>query len=246
MNNFKNKVALVTGSSRGIGKSIAYQLAKKGATVILHASQPSSQAILSLKEIKLISPKSKIYYVKIENYNDVVNFSKDVEKKYKKIDILVNNAGITRDRTLLKMSYKEWDEVIKVNLYGLFNITKNFLPLINDYGRIISVSSVVAQLGAFGQTNYASSKAGVIGFTKSLSLELAKKNITVNAICPGYTETDMTKSIPKDVLDTWILPKIPLKRLAKPEEIAKLVIYLSSPDASYVTGQVININGGLI
>jgi len=144
------------------------------------------------------------------------------------------------------MTHEEWNEVINVNLNGVFNITKNMLENIRDNGRIINTSSVIGQLGAFGQTNYAASKAGIIGFTKSLALELAKRNITVNAICPGFTKTDMTNNIPKEIINSKILPRIPLKRMAETNEIASLVLYLSSSDAGYITGQYININGGLI
>jgi len=246
MKKFNNKVIVVSGSSRGIGKSIAYEFAKEGAIIILHASHKSSNALISLKKVKKLSPKSELHIAKIENYRYVMNFSKKIKNKFKKINYLINNAGINKDKTFKKMSIQEWDNVIKINLYGVFNMVKAFLPLIKSNGRIINMSSVVGQIGAYGQTNYAASKAAIIGFTKSLALEVIKKKITVNAICPGYTETSMLKKIPKNILKNLILPKIPLKRLAKPKEIAKLVIFLCSSDADYITGQCLNINGGLI
>lgn len=246
MNQFANKSVLITGSTRGIGKAIALEFAKSGATILVHGSKQSKNSKKTYKEVLQFSPKSRIYYCRIEEHKNVINLVKKAVKHFPSIDIIVNNAGITRDRTFEKMTDRQWDEVIKVNLYGTYNITKNFLPHVPNGGRIINISSVVAVKGAFGQSNYAASKAGVIGFTKSLAIELARKQITVNAICPGYTNTDMVKTIPTNILNANILPKISLRRLAQPEEIASLVVYLSSPDASYLTGQVINIDGGLL
>lgn len=246
MDQFSGKTVLVTGSTKGIGKAISLMFAKKGATLILLGRNKTDYAKKTLHEICKYSPKSKIYYFQVENNKKVSSFAKEIKDEFKKVDILINNAGISQDKSFKKMSYSKWDKVIKTNLYGVFNITKNILPLLSKPGRIINISSIVAIKGAFGQTNYAASKAGVIGFTKSLAIELAKESITVNAICPGYTNTEMVKQIPDKILKTYILPKIGLGRIAEPDEIASLVVYLSSSNASYITGQIINIDGGLL
>lgn len=245
MKNLKGKISLVTGSSRGIGKAIALDLAKKGAVLILHASKKSLQAERSLGEIKNYSSESKIFYARVENYQAVTRWAKKIKRVYKNIDILVNNAGINKDKLINKMSYKEWDDVIKVNLYGIFNVTRNLIDIINKNGRIINISSIVGLTGAFGQSNYAASKSGILGFTKSLAIELKKRKITVNAVCPGYTATEMVKKIPVKILKEFILPKIPLGRLAKPWEIASLVSYLCTSEADYITSQVIKVSGGI-
>lgn len=245
MNQFTDKNVLVTGSTRGIGRAIALEFAKKGARIILHGSKKTDHAMRTYQAVYKHSPKSHIYFSRIDNYQSVSGFAKKISKDFRLVNIIVNNAGIVQDKSFMKMTYLEWDKVVKTNLYGVFNITKNILPLVPKGGRIINISSIVAVKGAFGQTNYAAAKAGIIGFTKSLAIELARSQITVNAICPGYTNTDMIKNIPEQILNSQILPKIILGRLAQPDEIASLVIYLSSPQASYITGQVINIDGGL-
>lgn len=246
MNQFSDKTILVTGSTRGIGKVIALGFAKEGARIILHGSKKTNYAYKALHDICKYSPGSSIFFCRIDDHKSVSFFAKKIYNDFQSIDVIVNNAGIIQDRSFLKMTYEEWDKVIKTNLYGVFNVTKNILPLVPVGGRIINISSIVGVKGAFGQSNYSASKAGIIGLTKSLAIELAKKQITVNAICPGYINAGMAKTIPKNILDTQILPKISLRRLAKPHEIANLVMYLSSEKAAYITGQAINIDGGLL
>lgn len=239
------KIALITGSSRGIGKAIAYALASKGIKIILHSSKKTQLSQINYLNFKKKFPKTLIYYADISDYKKVKEMTKFLKKTVKKIDILINNAGVTRDRTFAKMDPYEWQDVININLNGLFNVTHNLLSIIPSGSRIINISSIIALTGAFGQSNYAASKAGIIGFSKSLSLELAKRKITVNTVCPGFTKTDMVKKIPGQILNERIISKIPLKRLANPEEIANLVCYLCSDDAAYITGSTLIIDGGL-
>ena len=242
-----NKTVLITGSSRGIGKAIAIAFAKKGYDVILNSTKKNSNSEATLKQIQSLSKNSAIYYFDVADRKSLKLNCQKIRNKYKTVDILVNNAGIVRDKTLLKMTYSDWNNVIKVNLTGVFNITKELLPMMTEqkWGRIISISSVIALSGNFGQTNYSATKAGIIGFTKSLAKETARYNITVNAVCPGFVETEMLKNIPKAYLDK-ILERIPMRRLAKPSEIADLVLFLASEKCSYITGEYISINGGLL
>lgn len=246
MKNLDGKIALVTGSSRGIGKSIAFELAAQGAIMLLHASKKSNDAESALDEVVKISPRSKIYYAHIEDFNEVTLMAKAIQKDFPKIDILINNAGIAQSSTFLNMSNAQWDLVMKVNVYGTFYVTKLFVPLIikAKNGRIVNMSSVYGLLGEYGQINYSTSKAAIIGFTKALSKEMAKYNITVNAICPGLIDTGLIHDIPKKYFDQR-MQKIPLGRPGKKEEVAKLVAFVCSEDASYITGQAININGGM-
>ena len=235
----KDKIALVTGSSRGIGKSIALELSKEGCKVIVNYSKNKENAESVAKIVNGIAIKSDV-----SNFDECQKMINEIISKYKKIDVLINNAGISIDKTFKNMTKKEWNEVIDVNLNSMFNVTK---PVINEmlkqnYGRIINISSVSGQTGFFGQTNYSTSKAGVIGFTKALAREVASKGITVNAIAPGIIDAGLGKTIPEDILNEF-LKNIPKKRLGKPEEIAQAVIFLLKND--YITGQVINVNGGL-
>ena len=218
-----NHVALVTGSTRGIGKAITVKFTQSGIKTVIHGSKDFD----------------------VSDQNSVTRGCAKILDKYGNIDILVNNAGINRDRTLLKMSFEEWDEVIKTNLYGTFYVTQAILPnmIKQKSGRIINISSIIGQNGAFGQTNYAAAKAGIIGFTKSLALEVAKYQITVNAVCPGFIDSEMTKTIPADILKTK-LAQIPLGRLGKSEEIASIVDFLASEGSSYITGGIFNVDGG--
>jgi 3-oxoacyl-[acyl-carrier protein] reductase len=241
------KIALVTGSTRGIGKSIALNLLHSGYNVILNGVKNSEHAKELTEDLKKTSYFFDIYYFDVSNIKEVELESKKILKKYSRIDVIVNNAGITNDNTLMKMNYKQWDTVIKTNLYSLFNVTKQFLPSMieNNFGRIINISSIIGIQGNYGQTNYSASKAGVIGFTKSLAKEVAKYNITVNAVCPGFTNTDMVTKIPKEILNDKIIERIPLKRLGKPKEVADLVNFLVSNKSSYITGEYFCITGGL-
>lgn len=247
MKRFDGKIAMVTGSSRGLGKAIAFELASDGATLILHATKKSTEASRTLQKIKAISPKSKLYYADFLSHDEIVVMSRLIQKDFTHIDILINNAGVIKRKVFLKMTDKEWDEVIKVNVNGTYYVTKLLLPSILkcDWGRIINISSICGLIGEYGLTGYCASKAALIGFTKALAKEVAKYNITVNAICPAFTDTGMSNDIEQEFLDQSI-QSIPLKRVGKKEEIAKLATFLCSEDAGYITGQAISINGGII
>ncbi len=240
------KVVFITGSTRGIGRSGAFAFAKKGYTVILNGRKETEKTKKLIKDIQNYSSKSQIFYFDISKQDEVIKYCQKIIAEYKKVDVLINNAGIVKDRTFLKMSFEEWDDVIKTNLYGAFYITKQILPVMIEkgFGRIINISSIIGVTGNFGQTNYSASKAAILGFTKSLAKEMASRNITVNAVCPGFVDTEMSAKVPKEYIET-ILEKIPLKRMAKPEEIAELLTYLASEESAYITGSEIHINGGL-
>ena len=238
--------ALVTGASRGIGKAIAEKLAEEGADVAMNYRSSENEADLVAKDAESVGANTWTYRADISNLDEVREMKNIVEKYFGKIDILINNAGINIDMLFKKMDQESWNKVIKVNLNGAFNSTSTFLDhlLESKYGRIINITSIVGQMGNIGQVNYAASKAGLIGMTKSLAKELARNNITVNAIAPGFIETDMVKVIP-DTVKEKVLAQIPMRRFGLPEEIAKAVIYLASDDAAYITGHVLNINGGM-
>lgn len=238
------QTALVTGSSRGIGKAIALRLAKDGFTIILHGSKESPELNTTEKELQMTGAKVIKTHFDIANKQEIDTKLSSLLKQGETIDILVNNAGITRDQIIMKMGDTEWDEVIKTNLYGPFYIIKQLLPTMKEkmFGRIINVSSVAVR-GAFGKANYAASKAGIISMSKSVALEVAKYNITVNTICPGFIETDMSLSIPQKYRD-GLLSQIAMGRPGRPEEVANLVSFLASNQSSYITGAVIDINGG--
>lgn len=240
----EGKVAIVTGGSRGIGAAIAKTLASHGATVMVNYNSSPDAAEKVVNDIVDDGGKALARKANVANLYDAINLIEEAKEHFGKVDILVNNAGITRDRTFRKLSEEDWNEVINVNLNSVYNMTS---AVINDmieqkYGRIINISSIIGQAGGFGQTNYSAAKAGMIGFTKSLALETAKKGITVNAICPGFIETEMVAAMPENVLQQTI-SKIPVGRLGQPEEIAETVLFLINSE--YITGQCININGGL-
>lgn len=239
------QIALITGSSRGIGKEIARELIESGFQVVLHASKMSNELKDTELEFKKLDPKTRSVVFDVSDGPLVEKSCKDLLASIGRVDVLINNAGIARDKTLLNMSDEDWDSVIKINLYGPFFVTKNVLPAMikNNYGRIINVSSIAAQRGAFGKTNYAAAKAGLIGFTKSLALETGKYNVTVNAICPGLIDTEMSRSIPEKYVQKAI-EQIALKRVGRTEEIASLVAFVASEKSSYITGSVIDVNGG--
>jgi len=237
-----DRVALVTGANGGIGSATALKLGMNGFKVILnyHVNKDNAVEIassLGVENTLLIEAD----ITNIEAVNEMV--SKTLEK-FGRIDVLVNNAGITRDRTFVKMSKEEWDEVINVNLNGVFNVTKAVIGIMIEQGSgtIINISSIVGEIGNFGQTNYSASKAALIGFTKSLAKEVARKGIRVNAIAPGFVDTEMTRKIPENVKNK-ILEQIPMGRFATPEEVADAVLFLCN--ASYITGTVIDVNGGM-
>lgn len=241
------KKALVTGASKGIGKAIALKLAFLGADVAVNYSSSAEKAEETVKEIAALGRETFSIKADVSDFNEASEMIKSVEKKFSRIDILVNNAGITKDDLLLKMDEQQWDDVITSNLKSVFNCTKAIsrLMLKQRSGRIINISSVVGVAGNPGQGNYAASKAGIIGFSKSVAAELGARGITVNIIAPGYIETDMTGKLNDEIKD-MLLQRIPLKRLGKPEDVANLAGFLASDDAAYITGQVIHVDGGMV
>jgi len=243
-NSLRGKVALVTGAGRGIGRAIAIELARRGANVALDYRSDSTHAESAADEIRAFGVECITIKGDVATKGEARRIVKEVLDKWQRLDILVNNAGITRDRSMRKMTEDDWAEVINVNLNGTFYCTSAALPaMINQrFGRIINISSVVGQMGAFGQANYSASKGGIISFTKTLALEMAKFNITANAIAPGFTATEMVDAIPEEIA-AQIKAKIPLGRFASTEEIAKAAGFLAA-DADYITGQELNVNGG--
>ena len=239
------KVALVTGASRGIGRAIALELAGRGASVAVNYQTSKSFAESIAKEIRALGVDCMLIQGNVSSNAEACKVVESVLEKWKRIDILVNNAGVTRDRSLRKMVAEDWAHVINVNLNGTYYCTSAVLPAMIEqkFGRIINITSLIGQVGGFGQANYAASKGGVTAFTKTLALEMARFNITANCIAPGYTGTEMVVAMPEDVL-AKICAKIPLGRLAKPEEIAKAAAFLAV-DGDYITGQELNVNGGI-
>ena len=244
--NLSGKTAIVTGASQGIGKSIATQLALCGAKIALVAR--NKENLDSVKNIINNSGGEAQSFIgdvtNIESFSTIVS---QTIKNWQKIDILINNAGITKDNIILRMSEKEWQNVIDTNLKGCFNgiksITRHMIK--NKNGRIINITSVIGQIGNAGQSNYAASKAGIIGLTKSLAKELGSRNITINAVAPGYIETEMTHKLNTNIKDK-LTTSIPLGRLGKTKDVANLVCFLTSDEASYITGQTINVDGGMV
>lgn len=243
----ENKVALVTGATRGIGKAIALELADCGYDIAVNY-RTANEELENLKaEIESKGVACLLVYGDVSKFEDCENFAKTTIEKLGRIDVLVNNAGITKDGLIMRMKKEEFESVIDINLVGTFNVTRNVIPYMikQRSGRIINLASVVGITGNAGQTNYAASKAGIIGFTKSLAKEVASRNILVNAIAPGFIQTDMTQVLSDSVKDA-ILNQIPLKRMGEAKEIAKLVKFLSSEDSKYITGQTINVDGGMV
>ncbi|WP_349406640.1 3-oxoacyl-[acyl-carrier-protein] reductase [Clostridium perfringens] len=243
----KDKVAIVTGGTRGIGRAIALKLADQGANIVINYRNSDKEAeelkaILEGKGVKVLTVKCDI-----SNFEDSKNLMDKCKEVFGKIDILVNNAGITKDTLIMRMKEEDFDNVIDVNLKGTFNCAKHAsaIMLKQRFGKIINMTSVVGIAGNAGQVNYAASKAGVIGLTKSLAKELGSRGITVNAVAPGFINTDMTASLSEKVKEE-ASKNIPLKRLGDPEDVANLVGFLASDAANYITGQVINVDGGMV
>ena len=241
------KVALITGATRGIGKQIALELASQGYNIALNYRKQNEELEALKKEIESQNVKCLTVYGDVSNYEDVEKFIKEIIKEFGKIDVLVNNAGITKDMLLMRMKKEDFESVIDVNLIGTFNVTKNVIPYMMKArnGKIVNISSVVGISGNAGQTNYSASKAGIIGFTKSLAKEVASRNINVNAIAPGFIKTDMTDILKEEVKEE-ISKTIPLKRMGEAKDVANLVKFLVSEESNYITGQVINVDGGML
>jgi acetoacetyl-CoA reductase len=240
------RTAIVTGGMGGLGESISIKLADAGYKVVVTYSPSNTKYRSWLEDMKSRGHTFAAYPVDVVNYDDCAAKVTQMQREAGPVDILVNNAGITRDMTFKKMTKADWDAVMRTNLDSCFNMTKQVMDgmLERSWGRVINVASVNGQKGAFGQTNYSAAKAGIHGFTKALALECARKGVTVNTISPGYIGTKMVTAIPKEILDSKILPQIPIGRLGKPEEVAGLIIYLCSEEAAFVTGANISINGG--
>ena len=241
------KIAFITGATRGIGKEIALELSRNGFNVALNYRKETEDMPELKKQIESNGAKCFFTQGDVSNFEDCTRMAEEIINEFGGIDVLVNNAGITKDGLIMRMKKEDFDAVIDVNLAGTFNVTRNVISYMikQKSGRIINVSSVVGVSGNAGQTNYSASKAGIIGFTKSLAKEVASRNILVNAIAPGFIDTDMTNVL-SDTVKESINTQIPLKRMGTPNEIAKVVKFLSGDDSSYITGQVIHIDGGML
>ncbi|MDU7967189.1 MAG: 3-oxoacyl-[acyl-carrier-protein] reductase [Paeniclostridium sordellii] len=247
MMDLNGKVALITGGSRGIGKAIAIKLASYKANIVINYTSNKEQALKVKEEIESYGVKSIVIKCDVSKSDEVNNMIEEVVKEFGQIDILVNNAGITRDGLLMRMKEEDFDSVIDINLKGVFNCTKSATKYMmkKRYGKIINISSVVGLIGNAGQANYCASKAGVIGLTKSSARELASRNINVNVIAPGFIDTDMTSVLNENLKET-MLKNIPQNRFGSPEDVANLVLFLASDMSSYITGQIINVDGGMV
>jgi 3-oxoacyl-[acyl-carrier protein] reductase len=246
-NTFENKVVLITGSSQGIGKVTALKFASLGAKIALNDIAPQEENLKKTQEeIKAAgSPEVKYFLADVSKYDEVEKMMQDIQSNFGRLDVLVNNAGITKDRTLAKMTVEEWQKVIDVNLTSVFNCSKLALPMIiANRGNIVSLSSFSALRGNFGQTNYDAAKAGIIGFTKTLTKEVGKFGVRVNAVAPGMIESKMTDAMPEEI-KAMVGRLISLGRTGKPEEVANVIAFLASDEASYITGNVVNIDGGI-
>jgi acetoacetyl-CoA reductase/3-oxoacyl-[acyl-carrier protein] reductase len=244
MGRLEGKTALITGGSRGIGRAIALELAREGAKVAINYQSSDAKAQEVADEINKSGGACILAKANLADPKAARAMVKKVAEQLRHLDILVNNAGITRDKLLRNLTDEEWQEVINTNLNAAFYCTSAAIPIMaaQSYGRIINISSMNGQVGAMGQANYSASKGGIIAFTRTAAVELAKSNITVNSVAPGYTETDMFAKVPADI-QAQIKAKIPLGRFAQPEEIARAVIFLAA-DGDYITGQMLNVNGG--
>ena len=243
----KGRTALVTGGSRGIGRAVAIALADEGADVAINYVSSETAARDVAEHIKKMGRRAMLAQADVSDYPDTFRMAQDVVREFGHLDILVNNAGINSDKTFTKMDHASWRKVLGTNLDGVFNCTKVFVDqmLTQGYGRVVNMTSVIGQIGNFGQANYAASKAGVAAFTKSLAKELAGKGVIVNAVAPGFIETEMVANIPDKVKER-LLAQIPLHRFGTAEEVARAVVYIVSSDGDYITGAELSINGGLL
>lgn len=244
---YMNKVALVTGASRGIGKAIAVKLAKEGYHVVINYNGSKEKALQVQKECKQYQVEAICIQSDVSDYAQVVSMVEEVINRFGRIDVLVNNSGITKDQILLRLEEKDFDDVINVNLKGTFNTIKSVTKIMmkQKSGSIINMSSVIGVIGNAGQVNYAASKAGVIGITKSVARELVSRNIRCNAVAPGFIDTEMTKNISEKMIEE-ILKNVPMKTMGSVEDVANVVAFLASDDSKYITGQVIHVDGGMV
>ena len=242
----EGRTALVTGGSRGIGRAIATALAKEGADVAINYQSNDAAAAEVVEEIQQMGRQAVTAKADVSDPYDTFRMAEAVIEKFGHIDILVNNAGVTSDKSFINMDHATWRKVLAINLDGVFNCTKVFIDQMVEqhYGRVVNITSVIGQIGNFGQANYAASKAGMDAMTKSLAKELARKGITVNAVAPGFIETEMVLEIPESAQNK-LLEQIPLRRFGKVDEVAQMVVFLCSSDGDYVTGAELEVNGGL-
>lgn len=243
----EGRTALITGASRGIGKAIAHRFAREGANIAITNIYEDEEFLNTIGEIKAHNVQVKGYVSNASSYEDSQRIAEEIVRDFGRLDILVNNAGITKDTLLMRMTEEQWDAVISVNLKSVFNLTKAVIQamLKQKGGSIINMSSVVGVSGNAGQSNYSASKAGILGFTKSVAKELGSRNIRCNAIAPGFILTEMTEKLPPDIKSDWI-NKIPLKRGGTPDDVANTALFLASDLSSYITGQTIHVCGGML
>jgi 3-oxoacyl-[acyl-carrier protein] reductase len=247
MNDSASRVVVITGGSKGIGRTIALKFAQeKASIVILHYDADENESESTLKMLAQQGVEAESHRVDVSSFSAVDGIFKDILSRFQKIDVLINNAGITKDTLLMRMTEADWDAVININLKSVFNCTQSVIRSMvkQRSGKIVSISSVVGQIGNAGQANYSASKAGIMGFTKTIAREVAARGINVNAVAPGFIDTDMTAMLPEKIKEAFI-QQIPLGKLGQPEDVAEAVYWLCSDGASYITGQVIHVSGGM-